>query len=258
MTRWFIAILITLAAAYYQRTTGPTYPLKGSFALAEQNLTFRFERSHDADRDQSVSLVVSNAAVHGEIQWRRFPTQEDWQMLPMRRQGDTLLAALPKQPPAGKLEYVVLLKNGATSIRLPEQGSVVTRFKGKVPGVFLIPHILFMFAAMLLSTRTALESLQPAGHLRFYTWATAIALSVGGMILGCLVQKYAFGAYWTGIPFGTDLTDNKTLIALLGWGAAVVAVEKNHRAKFWTIAAAILMLAVYAIPHSLFGSEFKY
>jgi hypothetical protein len=77
------------------------------------------------------------------------------------------------------------------------------------------------------------------------------------MILGCIVQKYAFGAYWTGVPFGFDLTDNKTLIAFLGWAAATMAVEKNRHPKFWTVTAAILMLAVYAIPHSLFGSELK-
>jgi hypothetical protein len=27
-TRWLIAFVITLVSVYYQRTTGPTYPLK--------------------------------------------------------------------------------------------------------------------------------------------------------------------------------------------------------------------------------------
>ena len=258
MTRWLIAIIITLAAAYYQRTTGPTYPLKGSFTLAGKDQVFRFDRSHESDRDQPVILLIPDPTIGGEVQWRRFPTQEGWQTLPMTRRGDTLMAALPKQPPAGKLEYFVMLKSGATSELLPKQGAVITRFKGKVPNAFLIPHILFMFAAMLLSTRTGLEGLRANGRPRFYAWATTIALFVGGMILGCIVQKYAFGAYWTGIPFGVDLTDNKTLIALLGWVAATIAVEKNRHAKFWIVTAAILMLAVYAIPHSVFGSELKY
>ncbi|MCG3118638.1 MAG: hypothetical protein ALAOOOJD_00878 [bacterium] len=258
MIHWLIAIIITLASAYYQRTTGPTYPLKGSFLFDGQNQTFRLDRSHESDRDQPVTLLIPNPAVNGEVLWRRFPTQEAWQVLLMTRRGDTLQAALPKQPPAGKLEYVVILKNGATPIRLPVQGAVVTRFKGKVPNAFLVPHILFMFAAMLLSTRTGLEGLRPAGRLRIYTWTTTIALFVGGMIFGCIVQKYAFGAYWTGVPFGIDLTDNKTLIALVGWVAATIAVEKNRHAKFWIITAAILTLAVYAIPHSVLGSELKY
>ena len=40
-------------------------------------------------------------------------------------------------------------------------------------------------------------------------------LGLGGMILGPIVQKYAFGAYWTGIPFGHDLTDAKNLVDAL-------------------------------------------
>lgn len=75
------------------------------------------------------------------------------------------------------------------------------------------------------------------------------------MILGPLVQKYAFGAYWTGWPVGTDLTDNKTLIALIGWLAAALALRTVPRPGVWIVLAAVLMLGVFMIPHSLRGSE---
>jgi hypothetical protein len=41
------------------------------------------------------------------------------------------------------------------------------------------------------------------------------------MILGPVVQYYAFGEFWTGVPFGWDLTDNKTLVAVIFWALAV-------------------------------------
>lgn len=258
MTRWLIAFIITLAAVYYQRTTGPTYPLKGAFAFDGQTTGFRLERSHSSASDQVVTIRSADSTVTGAVIWRRYPTNETWQTATMRRSGENLEAALPKQPPAGKLEYAVILKKRETEVRLPAQGTAVTRFKGEVPGHFLIPHIVLMFIALLLSTRAGLEVLGKSGRPRVYVWATVTALFAGGMILGSIVQKYAFGAYWTGFPFGMDLTDNKTLIALLGWIAATVAVEKNRQSKAWVLGAAILMLAVYAIPHSLFGSELRY
>lgn len=129
----------------------------------------------------------------------------------MERGDGTLIAALQQQPPAGKLEYTVILRKCETQIRLPEQGAVVTRFKGNVPAYFLIPHIVLMFAAMLLSVRAGSEVFGKETRPRVYVWATLITLFVGGMVLGSIVQKYAFGAYWTGFPFGMDLTDNKTL-----------------------------------------------
>ena len=111
---------------------------------------------------------------------------------------------------------------------------------------------------MLLSVRAGVEVFGKGARPRVYVWSTVIALFIGGMILGSIVQKHAFGAYWTGFPFGMDLTDNKTLIAFLGWIAAAFAVEKNRQNKMWIFAAAVIMLGVYAIPHSMFGSELKY
>ena len=86
---------------------------------------------------------------------------------------------------------------------------------------------------------------------------TLILFIVGGMILGPIVQYYAFGELWTGIPFGWDLTDNKTLIALLFWILAVVMNRKKER-PLYTSLAAIMLLVVFSIPHSLFGSELNY
>lgn len=82
-------------------------------------------------------------------------------------------------------------------------------------------------------------------------------LLLGGMILGPVVQLYAFGDLWTGIPFGWDLTDNKTLIAFLFWIAAVIMNRRKER-PVYTIIAAVLLLLIYSIPHSMFGSQLDY
>ena len=72
------------------------------------------------------------------------------------------------------------------------------------------------------------------------------------------VQKFAFDAYWTGIPFGTDLTDNKTLIAFIGWLVALYAVIKLKKPKVWIVVAFIVMILTYLVPHSVLGSELDY
>jgi hypothetical protein len=77
------------------------------------------------------------------------------------------------------------------------------------------------------------------------------------MLLGPVVQKYAFGAFWTGIPFGWDLTDNKTLFAFIAWIVALAANTKKFRPAY-IIAAALITLIIFSIPHSMFGSELNY
>ena len=83
-------------------------------------------------------------------------------------------------------------------------------------------------------------------------------LTIARMIMGPIVQKFAFGAYWTGFPFGMDLTDNKTLIVLIFWIIAFVMLRKRPTARVWTILASLMTLIIFMIPHSMHGSELDY
>ena len=72
------------------------------------------------------------------------------------------------------------------------------------------------------------------------------------------MQKYSFGAYWTGWAFGGDLTDNKTIVAFIVWMIAAWQIAKDKAKRTWAIIASAVLLAVYLIPHSLLGSELDY
>ena len=72
------------------------------------------------------------------------------------------------------------------------------------------------------------------------------------------MQKFAFGVAWTGFPNGMDLTDNKTLIAFLFWIVALVAGRKGKPTRPFVVAASVVTLLIFLIPHSLFGSEYDY
>jgi hypothetical protein len=115
-----------------------------------------------------------------------------------------------------------------------------------------------MFFAMVLSLRTGLEVLVKGKNTYLFTSATMLLFLVGGLILGPVVQKYAFDAYWTGWPWGYDLTDNKTIVAFIFWTIAWFVLRKNRENRVWPAVATIVMLAVYLIPHSALGSEIDY
>lgn len=254
---WVISFLLMGSLAVYQRLTGPTHPARGQVEIAGENIKFKLLRSHETDEDAPVKIVTTNPAISGTIIYKRLKFEEEWTALPMIREGDALTAYLPAQPPAGKLEYLVELTMGGETKRLTEE-AVVIRYKGRVPTGVLYPHIFFMFFAMLFSLRAGIEAIANGPALVRLTMLTTLFLILGGALLGPIVQKYAFGAYWTGWPFGHDLTDNKTLIALLGWIIAWNRVRKNASNRNWVIAAAAILIAVYLIPHSVLGSELDY
>jgi len=258
--KWVLAVVITLSAAVYQRMTGPTHPLRGRSDFCGNSFSYRLPRTHGGDGGQRVELAVSGAGCRATLVYRRYKTGDDWSRIDMVRDGELVAAELPHQPPAGKLEYHVLLQRDGAEQSVPADRTAIIRFKGGVPNLVLIPHVLFMFLAMLVSTAAGIEALLRGPRLRRDALVASGLLFVGGMILGPIVQKFAFGEFWTGVPWGWDLTDNKTLIAMIGWAIALAVVwrNRNPRQRWWALGAAVLLLAIYSIPHSALGSELDY
>ncbi len=254
---WVVAVVITLASAAYQRMTGPSYPVKGELTLDGVPVSYLLPTTHDSGIDAGLGLRLPTG-YRGILEWQRVNSRDRWQRLIFMPEGDSLGAAIPQQPPAGKVRYRVVI-DGPHGERysLTEQ-PVVIRFKGAVPLAVLIPHVCFMFFSMLFAARTGLQTLVRNDRPLKLAVVTTILLFIGGLILGPIVQKYAFGAYWTGWPFGKDLTDNKTAFAFLFWIIALWRSRGGRNARGWFITATIVHFAVYLIPHSVLGSELDY
>jgi hypothetical protein len=251
---WLLALLVTLSSAVFQRLTGPTHPARGKVVVGGTEVKLRLLRSHGGPDDQPVTVKVADSAVTGSVAWRRFPTDDPFALLPMTREGDVLKAALPHQPPAGKLEYQVRLHKGDATVYFPERPAI-TRFKGAVSRAILAPHIVAMFTGMLVANAAGLLALRGEKRLFRLSVVVVALLSAGGLFLGPLVQKQAFDAYWTGWPFGTDLTDNKTAVAVLAWAISAFLARGGRDARKAVVAAALVTLVVFLVPHSAWGSQ---
>ena len=254
---WTLAVVVTLAAAVYQRLTGPTHPARGRVVADGTEIRFRLPRSAETGADALIALRVPPQSIEGYLIYKRYKTGDAWTQVPLRREGERLSAVMPRQPAAGKLLYRAFLVSRQKETPLTDEPLVI-RFKGAVPAWLLIPHILVMFTGMLFSTRAGLAALDLRANPRPYMLWTFALLVLGGIVLGPLVQKYAFGVLWSGFPFGGDLTDNKTLGALAFWAAALLAGRKGRPARGWVLAASIVSLVIYLVPHSLLGSEYDY
>lgn len=268
---WFLAFLITITAAIYQRKTGPTYPKRIAITVNDSVTTLKLVRALSLNEKPQVKLSINDSTVKAKLFYKIFKSEGAYQEVPFtynvypvnspvmnkvfhiyREKG--LFASIPQQPPAGKIQYYFEITDSHGSKTYLNDSPIVIRFKGDVPAFVLIPHILLMFVAMLFSTLAGLMSVIKYPLYKKYAVWTLWLFIAGGFILGPIVQYFAFGELWTGIPFGWDLTDNKTLIAALFWVLAVVMNRKKERPYYVALAAVVLLL-VFSIPHSLFGSE---
>jgi hypothetical protein len=255
---WMLAILITLAAALFQRMTGPTNPKQVRFTLNGNEYRSKMPRSITNTGDFcNFNFTIKNLPdeVVASLFVRKYRSDEEWAQLPAARTGERFSVKLPIAPPAAKMEYYVSLE---TEKGIARGENIVMRYKDNVPATLLIPHILLMFTAMLLSNLAGLLAFFRRERYMGYAKIAFACLLLGGLVLGCLVQKAAFGHYWTGFPLGNDMTDNKTLFVFLFWLIALIANWKSGKRPVLVGLAAVFMLLVYCIPHSLGGSEYDY
>lgn len=276
---WSFALIITLAAVQFQRRTGPTKPVFEQFTYNGKNYSTSLQRSaettlsHKESKGDYKNLgKKANVLVHidglpddveGRFIYNLYPGNWPSDTIQSFRNGSAFLNFLPAQPAAGKIKYKFILYSSSdtlsinkTEINLGGEG-VVLRFKGHVPLAVLIPHIILMFIAMLLSNYIGITSFFKEININRKAVILLVILGLGGLVFGPVVQKFAFGEFWTGWPFGEDLTDNKTLFAFIIWALAWFFNRKKVRRYLYLIAA-IVMLLVYSIPHSTAGSEYDH
>jgi hypothetical protein len=258
---WTLAFIITMVAAVYQRHTGPTYPKELEVKLNDKKYDLKLVRSLALNEPSEVKLQIADTTIKARLFIKILNSSDEYQVVEFKYRETSkkkeFYAAVPQQPAAGKLQYYVELRDSQGTQTYFRESPVIVRFKGGVPLFILLPHILCMFVAMLFSTLAGIMAVIKFPLYKKYGILTLILFTIGGLILGPLVQYYAFGDFWTGIPFGWDLTDNKTLIAFLFWLLAVIMNRKKER-PLYTILAAVILLIVFSIPHSLFGSQLDY
>ena len=262
---WLLAVIITLVLSIYQRMTGPTYPKKVTVELNGESYKIKLPRSGvqkdeiitlteqtHGDRSRELSGGEPMGPVPMSLHYRRYPTTNDYTTVDFVRKDSVWQAVLPVQPVAVKLEYYLTV-DGKDYLK---DEPVVIRFRNDVPASILVPHILLMFGAMLFAVYTFLLVVT---HKDYKRWLkiTVATLFVGGFILGPLVQHAAFGPWWAGFPYGTDLTDNKTLISFIFFVAALATLKWKYN-KWVVCLAVLMMIAVFTIPHSAYGSEYDY
>lgn len=264
---WVAAVFLAIAAMIYQRSTGPTYEYKGNLEINGETHKYELLRSHETTAGAKIELPHFDGSDYtATLHYKRYQTQDSVTALDFQLDENSLFTAqLPVQPAAGKMEYFITGAVNGEQFSIPEKGeeNIVLRYKDPVSDFILVPHVVMMIIVIIFGMRAGLSALFDDGSMRKWTTVAFTAMTIGGMILGPLVQKSAFGEYWTGFPFGGDFTDNKMLIMWVAWALALAIIgfkpkKKENVSRATVMIAALVMTVVYLIPHSMGGSTLDY
>ena len=195
---WSIAFIITIVAAIYQRHTGPTYPKDLDVTLNNSIYKLKLVRSLALDERAEVKLNITDTTAKVKLYFKRYKTKGEYQVsefsykvYPVNSflmnkvfkitEEKGFFAEVPQQPAAGKLQYYFEITDSKGIKSYFKDSPIVIRFKGGVPAFVLIPHVFFMFLAMLFSTLAGLMSVIKYPLYKKYSTWTLILFITGGM-----------------------------------------------------------------------------
>ena len=64
---WIFSVVFTLAIAYYQRTTGLTYPVRGKITINNQELRYKLLTSNESHIPAEIVIKGNVEGIEGEI-----------------------------------------------------------------------------------------------------------------------------------------------------------------------------------------------
>jgi len=242
---------------------GATYAIPGDRDKTEEEIrklgavTLEVIARPAPGKNEEIPLVLQGR-VQGEKRWEVFPASGR----EVRADGSAVLFyTVPGFPWTTRVEYrfVTPAARGTRVVLVRDDGKpMLLKFKGPVPAGVLIPHIILMFAAVCLLMMAMWAAagticgrdVPSAPRLARWAW---YSMFLGGVPFGMAMNYYAFDVFWEAVPFGRDITDNKTQVALVFWGLAAVFLTRRpgKQAGIFALAAGFLSLAMYLIPHSL-------
>lgn len=194
-------------------------------------------------------------------------------------ESDVFVASIPHQKKGTNVWYYIeaqrQIEDRKVAVTLPDGNSanfrpILLKFQGNVPSLIISSHVFCNFAGIFFSVLalfSAVDLKRGKGTLKksvAFSLLTFTFLFMGFVTLGAALNYFAFGVLWEAFPFGTDVTDSKSQIALLSWLVTLflvkgtiwgknpsknLASEKGYSTT--VIISFVITVAMFLIPHSL-------
>jgi hypothetical protein len=242
--------------------------------VQENSLLVKYKHDRDHSENQNKLIFLEAYSKFGikEITLNyKFPYGE-FKNIPFTQYKNTpyFFAIIPGNKKGERsFFYITAIDNKGHKVILPKQKEkkkinyYQLKFEGKPSFILKLLHVMLMFTSLIILIHALYYSFSylinkdenAIPKLKNLPFWWIIIFFITGFPIGWLIAWQTFGKAWTGIPFGWDITDNKTLLILIYWLGIFIPfkfkkLSPSIMAKL-IIVGTIFTLALFIIPHSI-------
>jgi hypothetical protein len=241
---WMGAVIITFLAGYLQSVTDAEFPISGTIGIDGEKVSYMFHKAASNDSDYMVLIRTEKAGISGIVEWR-LTGEKDWTEIEMKKDGNNLLAFIPKQKALQKIDYRVTLEYEGKNYNLI--GPTRLTFYGKVHPMISFIFYFTLFGALLLSTRTGLEGFKDNPKLGAYTVFTVIFFFLYTLAVNPLKRSYELGAINNSVPPIHALFDLHSILLFTTWIAGMIVIFKINNKKAAALTTAFVTILIFLL-----------
>ena len=244
---WLSAIVITFLVSYAQRISSIDYPVSGTIDAKEGSFSFSFDKKARTKTGYKVWVVSDFSGLKGNLFWRDKNGSSGWQTIEMTDTGKALYAVIPQQKPMTLIEYRVKIFDQNKTYLLPVKTNVLLTFLNPVPDEIVQFYFITLFAGLILSVRTALESFSEKPKIKKLSIFTAISFFSYTLVFNTVKKGVEIGAIGEGgVPL-TDIFDQRSVFLFIVSIMTMILIFNTKKQKLWAFAGAFLTLAVFLL-----------
>jgi len=233
---------------------------------------YKHDKDHPENQEKFIYLEAYSKSGIRKISLNYRLPDGSFKIIPFTRFKDTpYFTAIVPGDARGKRNYFYISAedNEGNKVILPKQKNTgkiklyQLRSEGKPSFLLKLLHIMLMLTALIILIHALYYSASflqnknediPLKLKNLILWGI-ITFFVTGFPIGWIIEYQVLGNFWEGIPFGWDITDNKTLLILIYWLAIFIPyrlkkISPSTMSKL-IIFGTIFTLVLFIIPHSI-------
>ncbi|MHB1688392.1 MAG: hypothetical protein ACYCVH_13610 [Ignavibacteriaceae bacterium] len=242
---WISALIITFLVSFAQDIFSPDYPVSGTVDLKEGGASFSFDKVVRSKTGYKVWVISDFNGLKGKLFWRDKSGESPWQTIEMKDTGKALYAVIPQQTPMSQIEYRVKLFDQNKTYLLPVKTNVSLTFLNAVPDEITQFYFITLFAGLIFSVRTALESFSEKPKIKKLTVFTAISFFSYTFVFNTVKKSVELGAIGKGALPLSDIFDQRSILLFAVSILTLILIFNTQKQKLWASTGAFLTLAIF-------------